>query len=72
MALEVEAVYENGVLKPVRELPLAEGQRVRVAIEIIGERIPRPGGLIHWPPQFPLDAFENGGAYDLEEEPSDQ
>ena len=32
----VEAIYENGVLKPLEKLDLREGQRVR--IEIIEER----------------------------------
>lgn len=29
MSLEVDAVYEDGVLKPASPLPLAEHQRVR-------------------------------------------
>ena len=33
--IEVEAIYEGGVLKPVRPLPLAEGARVRLTIEIL-------------------------------------
>lgn len=33
MSLSVEAVYENGVLKPVEPLPLKEGERVRVNIQ---------------------------------------
>jgi predicted DNA-binding antitoxin AbrB/MazE fold protein len=36
MPLTVEAVYENGVLKPAQPLPLQEHQTVRVTIE------PRP------------------------------
>ena len=28
----VEAVYENGVLKPLKKLDLREGQRVRIRI----------------------------------------
>ena len=33
--IEVDAIYEGGVLKPVRPLPLAEGARVRLTIEIL-------------------------------------
>ena len=33
MALTVEAVYENGVLKPVQPLPLKEHEKVRVTVE---------------------------------------
>jgi predicted DNA-binding antitoxin AbrB/MazE fold protein len=32
MAITVEAVYENGVLKPSQPLPWKEGERVRVAV----------------------------------------
>jgi len=33
MTLTVEAVYENGVLKPAQPLPLQEHERVRVTVE---------------------------------------
>ena len=33
MARVVEAVYEDGVLKPLQKLNLREGQRVRIRIE---------------------------------------
>ena len=33
MALSVEAVYENGVLKPAEPLPLQEHEKVRVTVE---------------------------------------
>jgi predicted DNA-binding antitoxin AbrB/MazE fold protein len=33
MTLTVEAVYENGVLKPAEPLPLKEHERVRVTLE---------------------------------------
>lgn len=33
MALTVEAVYENGVLKPAGPLPLKEHEKVRVTVE---------------------------------------
>ncbi len=32
MAITVEAVYEDGVLKPARPLPLAEHETVRVTV----------------------------------------
>jgi len=32
MIKEVDAVYENGVLRPVEALPFAEQQRVRVTV----------------------------------------
>ena len=33
MTLTVEAVYENGVLKPAKPLPLKEHEQVRVTVE---------------------------------------
>lgn len=45
--ITVEAVYENGVLKPVQPLPLKEGERVRVVIPV-----PSPDRAI--PPAEPL------------------
>jgi predicted DNA-binding antitoxin AbrB/MazE fold protein len=40
MSFTVEAVYENGVLKPARPLPLNEHAKVRVTVE--------PAGLPIW------------------------
>jgi predicted DNA-binding antitoxin AbrB/MazE fold protein len=36
MTITVEAVYENGVLKPVRQLPLQEHQRVEIMLQAPG------------------------------------
>ncbi len=33
MAITVEAVYEDGVLKPTQPLPFKDGERVRAVIE---------------------------------------
>ncbi len=33
MTLTVEAIYENGVLKPAQPLPLKEHEKVRVTVE---------------------------------------
>lgn len=33
MTITIEAIYENGVLKPCQPLPLAEQERVRVTVE---------------------------------------
>jgi len=48
MALEVEATYEGGVLKPAQPLPLREHQRVIITVreEAPQDRISH--GLIHW------------------------
>ena len=33
MTLTVEAIYENGVLKPLQPLPLKEHEKVRITVE---------------------------------------
>ncbi len=37
MTQKVEAVYTGGILKPTRELPLKDKQRVRLTVETIDE-----------------------------------
>ena len=39
MALEIDAVYEKGVLKLPRELPLEEGATVRITIHDVSGRL---------------------------------
>jgi predicted DNA-binding antitoxin AbrB/MazE fold protein len=48
VAIEVEATYENGVLKPDRPLPLQEQERVTVVVKPQGGRVRRSAGLIPW------------------------
>lgn len=36
MALKIEAVYENGVLKPTEPLPLKEHEKVSITLELVG------------------------------------
>ncbi len=38
MTKRTEAVYSNGVLRPVDDLGLAEGQRVHLIVELVDER----------------------------------
>jgi predicted DNA-binding antitoxin AbrB/MazE fold protein len=44
----VEAVYENGVLKPAKPLELTEGQHVRVTVRVGPSRAQQTLGLIPW------------------------
>jgi predicted DNA-binding antitoxin AbrB/MazE fold protein len=46
MSLEVEATYENGVLKLDKPLPLAEYERVTVRVEPHDRGIRQSAGLI--------------------------
>jgi predicted DNA-binding antitoxin AbrB/MazE fold protein len=54
MAITVEAVYENGVLKPAQPLPLQENERVRLSIHTSADienaldAVQRSYGLLHW------------------------
>jgi predicted DNA-binding antitoxin AbrB/MazE fold protein len=48
MAITVEAVYENGVLKPARALPLAEHQKVEIIVKVVQSRVRRTAGLMGW------------------------
>ena len=49
MSLEVEATYENGVLKPSQELPLQEGAKVTILIKPVGSAVKRFVGSVPWP-----------------------
>jgi predicted DNA-binding antitoxin AbrB/MazE fold protein len=48
MIVEVEATYENGVLKLDRPLPLCEQERVRVTVQTLISRARRTSGLLKW------------------------
>jgi predicted DNA-binding antitoxin AbrB/MazE fold protein len=54
MSLTVEAVYENGVLKPTQPLPLQENERVLLSIHTpidfskALDAVQRSYGLIRW------------------------
>lgn len=48
MAIVVEAVYQNGVLKPERPLPLKEDEKVRVTVESAQSWAERTYGLLRW------------------------
>jgi predicted DNA-binding antitoxin AbrB/MazE fold protein len=46
MAITVEAVYENGVLKPAEPLPLKDGERVRVAVSSLDSPLLKAYGIM--------------------------
>jgi predicted DNA-binding antitoxin AbrB/MazE fold protein len=48
MPLSVEAIYENGVLKPVQPLPLQEQQKVRLVIHAPSNWVHETAGMIPW------------------------
>ncbi len=48
MPLTFEAIYENGVLKPVQPLSLREHEKVHVTIEPSGDWVGRTYGILGW------------------------
>ncbi len=54
MTIKVEAIYENGVLKPARPLPLDEQQRVHVSIESLDDPLEGVIGICDEGPRISL------------------
>jgi len=48
MSVEVQAIYENGMLRPSQELPLQEGQLVNLTIRPAGSAVTRFCGSLRW------------------------
>ena len=48
MAITIEAVYENGVLKPAQPLPLHEHEKVQITVQAATSRVRRTSGLMGW------------------------
>lgn len=48
MAVTIDAVYEDGVLKPIEPLPLREHQRVRITVQADASWVRRTQGMIRW------------------------
>lgn len=48
MTITVEAVYENGILKPVSPLPLAEHEKVKVTVHTGASIAEQTAGMIPW------------------------
>ncbi|NLY01466.1 MAG: antitoxin family protein [Rhodopirellula sp.] len=48
MFITVEAIYENGVLKPSNPLPLKEHEKVRISIQSQSSWVQETYGMIGW------------------------
>jgi predicted DNA-binding antitoxin AbrB/MazE fold protein len=48
MSVEVEAVYEDGVLKLKKPLPFKEHERVTISVKSRTSRIRQSAGLLRW------------------------
>lgn len=46
--INIEAIYEDGVLKPSQPLPLKEHQKVRIAVVTESTATQRTYGLVGW------------------------
>lgn len=46
MTITIEAVYENGVLKPAAPLPWKEGERVRVEVSSLDSPLLKAYGIL--------------------------
>ena len=48
MTITVEAIFEDGVLKPTQPLPLREHEKVQVTVKPTVSRVRQTAGLIGW------------------------
>jgi predicted DNA-binding antitoxin AbrB/MazE fold protein len=48
MTLTVEAIYENGVLKPAKPLPLQEHEKVTISIQPSIGLARQTAGMVPW------------------------
>jgi predicted DNA-binding antitoxin AbrB/MazE fold protein len=48
MAITVDAVYENGVLKPAEPLPLRENEKVRITVQPQTSPLLAAYGIMGW------------------------
>jgi predicted DNA-binding antitoxin AbrB/MazE fold protein len=48
MAFTVEAVYEDGVLKPAQPLPFREHEKVHLTVQPVLSRARQTAGLLRW------------------------
>jgi predicted DNA-binding antitoxin AbrB/MazE fold protein len=48
MPITIEAVYEDGVLKPVQPLPLREHEKVQITVNPVVSRARQTAGLMGW------------------------
>jgi predicted DNA-binding antitoxin AbrB/MazE fold protein len=48
MALIIEAIYEDGVLKPTQPLPLQERDRVQVTVQVKQSVARESAGMLRW------------------------
>jgi predicted DNA-binding antitoxin AbrB/MazE fold protein len=69
MPITIEAIFENGMLRPLQPLPLKEHEAVRVTVETAGTWAERTSGLLCWPGDLDtLDRFITDSELDPQED----
>jgi predicted DNA-binding antitoxin AbrB/MazE fold protein len=48
MVLTLEAIYENGILKPTQPLPLPEHTKVQITLKTATSRVRQTAGWTGW------------------------
>jgi predicted DNA-binding antitoxin AbrB/MazE fold protein len=48
MTITIEAIYEDGVLKPAEPLPLKEHEKVRITVEPERSWAEQTAGMLQW------------------------
>ncbi|MGO8751899.1 MAG: antitoxin family protein [Thermoguttaceae bacterium] len=72
MAIVVEAIYEDGVLKPAQPLPLSEHEKVEVTVRPGVTWADRTAGLLGWTGSPELaDRFATDPALDFPPPPDE-
>jgi predicted DNA-binding antitoxin AbrB/MazE fold protein len=70
MPITVEAIYEDGVLKPSQPIALKEHEKVRLTVHTQTDWVERTAGIIPWTGDADtLRRFAEDPELDLEESP---
>jgi predicted DNA-binding antitoxin AbrB/MazE fold protein len=68
MGLEIEATYENGILKLPRSLPLEDGVQITITIHAAKQGVKKGYGLLPWTGTHEeLEGFALDPEFDSEE-----
>ena len=68
MTITFEAIYENGVLRPIQPLALKEQEQVRVTVEPSRTWAERTAGMVPWKGDpSELEQFTINPAFDPQE-----
>lgn len=68
MAITVDAIYENGILRPIQPLALKEQEQVRITVEPRGSCAQRTAGMVPWTGDAAeLEQFAIDPAFDPQE-----